>query len=73
MQSLEMAHGIDRIAGAALTEFEFGNFELRLCGDREAQHGEAVLGGGMNALGLVWHLGSGHEDHAIKSVVGEGS
>ena len=72
MQSLEMAHGIDRVAGGALTEFEFGNLELRLRGDREAQHGEAVLGGRVNALGLVRHLGRGHEDHAVKSVLGEG-
>ncbi len=72
VQPAEMTHGIERVAGAALAEFELGNLELRLRRGREAQHGEAIPGGGVGALRLVRHLRRGHKDDAIKPVLAAG-
>jgi len=72
MKPSEVAHRIDRVARAGLTELEIGNGELRSCGEREAQHGEAIRRGGVDALGLVRHLRRGHEDDAVELVLGAG-
>lgn len=45
---------------------------MRVRGGREAQHGEAVRGGGMDALGLVRHLRGRYKHEAVEAALDEG-
>jgi phosphoglycolate phosphatase len=71
MEAPEVAHGVDRITGAVPPQLEFGDLKMRLGFGCEAQHGQAVRGRGVDAMGLVRHLRGRHEDEAVQAALDE--